>query len=57
MVDNDTNNPHLDGLQGVRSQEFIDGEVLHERVVVIHLVLCLLQAWEEVNSYHDWGEG
>ena len=34
----------LDAFQGVGCQKFIDREVIHERFVVVDLVLCFFQA-------------
>ena len=47
----------LDAFQCVGCQEFIDREVIHERFVVVDLVLCFFQACSEGRAEEGGDRG
>jgi len=47
----------LDAFQCVGCQKFIDGEVIHERFVVVDLVLCFFQACSEGRAEEGGNRG
>ena len=46
-MDKDGHDGRVDGLQVVGSMKLVDGELLHQRVVVTHLLLSFLQTCQE----------